>query len=166
MKIELLKGIENLEDLKKEYKKLAYKYHPDLKGGSVEMMQQLNAEYDYLSKELNKETGKKHSTYTDALNMYKEVIDRLIRYDDITIELVGDWLWVTGNTKPIKEELKELKFFWNKRRLLWQRKPEGYEQIRFIPSKLNNEDLKNVLGYETIKEGKEDKTKKDYKKIG
>lgn len=161
MKIELLKGIENLEDLKKEYKKLAYKYHPDIKGGSLEMMQKLNAEYDYLSKELNKETDKNYSTYSEGLSNFKEVIDKLIKYDDITIEIVGNWLWVSGNTKPIKEELKELKFFWNKKRELWQKKPEGEEKRKFTPSKLDNEELKNSLGYETLKEG----IKKEYRKI-
>lgn len=165
MKLELLKNIDDLETLKKEYKKLAYKYHPD-KGGSVEMMQKLNGEYDYLSKNLNKETGKKYDMYSDALNMYKEVIDRLIKIDDITIEFVGDWLWVSGNTKPIRKELKEMKFFWNKTRELWQKKPQGYERVRFTPSKLSTDDLKNSLGYEVVQRAKEDKeNKKEYKKI-
>lgn len=38
---------ETLEDLKKQYKRLAMKHHPD-RGGSTEAMQQINAEYETL----------------------------------------------------------------------------------------------------------------------
>lgn len=36
---------ETLEDLKKQYKKLVFKHHPD-KGGKTADMQEINAEYD------------------------------------------------------------------------------------------------------------------------
>lgn len=42
-----LKDIENLEDLKSKYRKLAFKNHPDM-GGSEEIMKEINAEYDIL----------------------------------------------------------------------------------------------------------------------
>ena len=41
------KNINSLEDLKKQFKKLAFKHHPD-KGGDVEVMKAINNEYDML----------------------------------------------------------------------------------------------------------------------
>lgn len=39
-----LANVKSKEELVKKFKRLAHKFHPD-KGGSVELMQQLNAEY-------------------------------------------------------------------------------------------------------------------------
>ena len=42
-------NVTTLEELKKQYKKLAKQYHPDLNGGeTVEAMKQINSEYDAL----------------------------------------------------------------------------------------------------------------------
>ena len=142
MKIELLKGIKTLEELKAAYRKLALKYHPDRNNGKVEMMQQLNAEYEYLSKEL-KENADNAAAFID-------VIDKLINFENITIEIVGTWIWVSGETKPIKELLKELKFHWNKARSLWQRKPTD-DKFRTRNSKMDDSWIKDKYGCKTIK---------------
>ncbi|EXR51504.1 dnaJ domain protein, partial [Acinetobacter baumannii 25691_8] len=43
--------VNNLDDLKKEYRKLCFKHHPDM-GGSTEDMQAINSEYEQLLKVL------------------------------------------------------------------------------------------------------------------
>lgn len=35
------------------------------------------------------------------------------------LKLDRDWVWVSGDTKPIKEDLKELGFRWSPRRKQW-----------------------------------------------
>jgi len=123
-----------LEELKTQYRKLAFQYHPD-KGGSIEIMQAINNEYDELFPKLkdvhqNKEgetyTAKQASTETSE--QFKDLIRELMKLDDIVIEIIGCFVWVTGNTKVHKEKLKELKFQWHSKKTAWYLKPEDYHR--------------------------------------
>lgn len=107
------KDIDSLEDLKKQYKKLALKHHPD-RGGDEEVMKAINNEYDELEKEL-----KKGSNIKDNLDdSFKDIINELMKYD-IEIEVIGTWIWISGDTKPIKNELKNLGFKWHGSKKMW-----------------------------------------------
>lgn len=46
------KNVETLEELRKQYKELLKKYHPDNPNGSTKATQEVNAEYDNLFKVL------------------------------------------------------------------------------------------------------------------
>ena len=48
-------GVEDVQELRKKYKELLKQYHPD-NGGSVEIMQEINSEYDRLFKALPKDS--------------------------------------------------------------------------------------------------------------
>jgi len=101
--------IKDIDNLKKEYFKLAKKYHPD-SGGSTAQFQSLQNEYEIAFKKLL--SGSKLST--DEKNNetlideeIRKIIDQIISLDDIKIELVGKWLWVGGNTYPVRTVLKQ-----------------------------------------------------------
>ena len=61
------------------------------------------------------------STNTDYNNMkydfaedekLREMLNKIIHFNNIEIELVGAWIWLSGNTYVYKKELKELGFKW------------------------------------------------------
>ena len=123
---------ETLEELKSMYRKLAVEHHPD-KGGETATMQKINAEYDALFpllKDVHKnkdgETYRKESTET--ADHFKSLIDELMRMDDIVIEVIGCFVWVTGDTRPHREKLKALKFQWHSKKIAWYLKPEDYRK--------------------------------------
>ena len=49
--MKFFEGIKTLDELRKEYRRLAFIYHPD-KGGETAIMQVINDQYDRLSKKL------------------------------------------------------------------------------------------------------------------
>ena len=125
---------QTLEDLKKQYRELAMKHHPD-KGGSNEDMKKVNAEYDVLFDKLkNVHRTKDGATYTakqataETSEQFKLIIDELMRMDGVIIEIIGCFIWVTGNTKPYKEQLKAMKFQWHSKKIAWYLKPEDYKK--------------------------------------
>lgn len=132
MKIKFLLNITTLDELKKGFRVLAFKFHPD-KGGNIEDMQQLNNEYSFLSEKLSVEGKKfndninpnggytryKDTETTEQAQQYKDIIEKLINCIGLEIEICGTWIWVGGETKEHKELLKSLGFKWARVKKMW-----------------------------------------------
>ena len=121
-----------LVELKSQYRELAHKHHPD-NGGDGEIMKAVNSEYERLFPKLKdvRQTAD-GKTYTkenaETANQFIDLIDRLMRMEGIVIEIIGCFVWVTGNTKPNKDALKELKFRWHSTKTAWYLKPDDYRK--------------------------------------
>ena len=113
-KINYLKDAITLQDLEKLYFQLAKKLHPDITKDNVEQMKILNNEYDYLKTTLkNDETIDKEYLKETVYSMdyFKDIITELLRYNNIIIEIVGSWVWISGiGTYAIKDEILYNKF--------------------------------------------------------
>ena len=125
---------ETLEELKSMYRNLAMTHHPD-RGGDTETMKTIIAEYEALFpmlKDVHKnKDGKKYTarqSSNETADHFKNLIDELMKMDDITIEIIGCFVWVTGDTKPHKDKLKALKFQWHTKKIAWYLKPENYKK--------------------------------------
>lgn len=121
-----------LEELKAIYKKLAMKNHPD-RGGDTETMKVINNLYDEFFEILkNTHKTKDGKTYTKTTNEtpdeFKNIINELFKMQGITIEVIGCFIWVSGNTKPNKEALKALGFKWHSKKACWYKAPKGYRK--------------------------------------
>ena len=115
-----------LDELKKVYKHLAQKHHPDV-GGDTRTMQEINAEYEarfeVLKRSQNEQaaedtTGKARAT-TESAGDFIAIIDHLLKLDGLEIELCGRWLWIGGETKKHKEALKACGCRWSSSKKLW-----------------------------------------------
>lgn len=134
-------NINTLEALRKQYKELLKKFHPD-NGGDVSDMQEVNAEYDQLFKILKNRHDASHTDSntndkSDYNNMkydftedtkLREILSKTIAFENITIEIVGAWIWLSGNTYAYKKELKEYGFKWASQKKMWYWHSEAYRK--------------------------------------
>lgn len=121
-------GIDNIEDLKAEYRRLAMENHPD-RGGDTATMQKINAEYTRLFerlKDIHKSTrpdGPRTYTAeqktTETPEDFINIINELFKLYGLEVELCGRWLWIGGDTMRHKEQLKKLGCKWSKSKQKW-----------------------------------------------
>jgi len=123
-----------VEEIKSEYRKLARQYHPDL-GGDTETMKALNNAYESALKSCNGQKSKdsegKEHTYKYNAEVEQEIVDFIYAFNTLDLplraDLIGVWVWITGDTKPHKEALKSLKCRWHNKRAAWYFRPESYK---------------------------------------
>lgn len=151
------KNIQTLEELRKQYKELLKKHHPD-NGGSEEAMKSINVEYEQLFKVLkDKHESKTTRTDSDSKTSYdnmkynfeedellREMLQKVIHFSDITIEVVGAWLWLGGNTYPYRKELKELGFKFAGQKKMWYWHSEAFRKK--LHKTLSMDDIRNYYG--------------------
>jgi len=125
---------ETLEELKSQYHELAFKHHPDC-GGDTATMQAVNAEYDRLFSLLkNTHRNKDGEKYTtdreneETPDQFKDLVAELMRMDGIIIEIIGSFVWLTGNTRTHKDRIKEIGFKFSGKKIAWYLAPAGYRR--------------------------------------
>ena len=53
-----------------------------------------------------------------------EKAEEIKHFDDLEIEIAGCWIWISGNTREHKEELKELGFKYASKKQMWYYNPD------------------------------------------
>ena len=115
----------DIDSVKKQFKNLAFKYHPDITGrDSNREMQEIISEYEAAIKYVGELKNKDYSLDQDYIDIINELVK--MNMENVTIEICGWFIYLHGNTKQYKEKLKELKFFWNPKKKLWYYKPSWY----------------------------------------
>lgn len=128
------------EEAKKLYKQLARENHPDA-GGDLRTMQDINAQYSQFQargatnearerqRTAHAENRKSAADYHDLDEIEKQLFDVInfaVNLDGVEVELMGLWVWLTGNTKAHKETFKA----WNEahptERLKWSPKKTAW----------------------------------------
>ncbi len=154
-------NVANLDELKKAYHTAARQNHPD-RGGSIEQMQEINAEYTRLfeilkdAQNVRAENTDNHTRpTTEAPEEFIKIIELLLRMDGLTVELCGSWLWIGGETKAHKDELKTAGCRWSANKKLWYwHHPE--EGSRWHRGKKSMADIRAKYGSQTYGSSKSD----------
>jgi len=151
-------GVSTVEEIKKLYRQLCSKFHPD-RGGDLETMKTVNVEYKQAlagnhGQKSTDSYGNDHTYYynenvEDAL--MEKIQDLLaLNMTGVEVALIGVWVWVTGdNTKNYRSEFKELKLRWHSKRKSWyfqtSKKKSRYKK------NFSMDDMANAYGYQSFK---------------
>ena len=118
-------GCATLEELKKRYRDLCRKHHPDL-GGDEEVMKLINIAYEQAIKRggvFDEEMGNAGTDF-EAEAAFRDLLEKLTVLSGLVLEICGSWLWVTGNTYQHKESLKESGLKFASKKLAWFWRPD------------------------------------------
>ena len=141
-------NVTTIEQLRKQYRELLKKYHPDNENGSVEVTQEINAEYDLVISILSKEEHSDSQSYTQEENeQIKTILNAIIGYN-ITIEIIGNWIWCF-NCYAYKDQLKSLGFTWCSKKKAWVWHSGEYHRHHKKEIPLN--DIRTKYGSQTVR---------------
>ena len=129
-------GLTTVAEIKAKFKELAFRHHPDL-GGDTETMKIINAQYhDALQSangQQNKGSDSKEHTYRYDEATEQAIAEKLdellgLQLEEVEIAIIGTWLWVTGNTKPHKDQLGKngIGLSWHTSRQAWYFNSTGH----------------------------------------
>ncbi len=135
------KDIKGINEAKKVFKTLAKKLHPDI-GGTNEEFKILNTVYNnILENKIYFSTDAKFDIEIE------KIISQILHYENIVITVIGSWIWLSGDTKVIKDKLKELSFRYASKKKMWY----FGEKIKNGGKTKSMEDIKSKYGYSTVK---------------
>lgn len=148
----------NIEDVKETYRKLAKKLHPDC-GGDADEFKKMMQEYTTVFKRLKNVHRNENRTeqaeqesrteYQETPEMFADIINKVIFMDGVEIEIVGSWVWLSGNTYAYKDEIKAAGFFWSSKHKKWYWNGGTHKSKKH--SKLTFEQVKDLHGCKKVK---------------
>lgn len=144
-------NVSNLDELRKTYHRLAFEHHPD-RGGSTVAMQEINNQYEKLSFSLissntNFSEGRKEWE-AQVSEELREKLQSIINLPNITLEIIGSWIWVTGSTFSVRDILKSHDFIFSHSKTAWYwHKGEYFKKTGVL---LSLEKIRELYGNEKV----------------
>ncbi len=144
-------GVDDVQPLRDRYRELLKEHHPD-NGGDVEVMKEINAEYDRISAEMSRSRHAGEASGEEGRKDYeadvacREILEAIIGYD-IQIEIIGTWIWCFG-CRAVKDALKQLGFKYAPKKKAWTWHYGEYR--RFHRGETPLEEIREKYGSRTV----------------
>jgi hypothetical protein len=138
--------IHTLDDLKHRYRELCKQLHPDC-GGTTGAMQDLNAEYAQMLKRVMQGDYTTEAETSELL--YRDKIAAIAHLDGLELEIIGKWLWVSGNTYRHRATLRHEGFCFAPVKKLWFYRSLEY-RTRATGETQDMDDIRKKYGSEKV----------------
>ena len=156
-------------EAKAKYRELVKQHHPDA-GGDTATMQDINREYSQFMSEGAKGEARERQRTAHAENRksaadfhdldevgekIRVMIEFALNLEGVDVELMGLWVWLTGNTKAHKDAFKawneshELKWRWMHKKQAW-----AYQGVpSFNRKETTLDEIRNAYGSQKFSRG-------------
>lgn len=141
------KDVSSIEELRKRYKELLKKHHPD-NGGNEETMKEINRQYDTLFAQMSSENKSDGQSYTQEENEQFKMILNAISGFNMTVEIIGSWIWAF-DSYAYKDRLKALGFRYAPKKRAWTWHSGEYH--RFNKKEVPLSHIRAKYGCQTIR---------------
>lgn len=132
------------EITKKAYREASKKFHPDINPAGLEMMKIINEAYDALKTYKGFINPPKQATSESFGELLNNALNVVLDLEGLDVEVCGSWIWITGNTKAHKAELKKAGFYWASKKLAWYFRPPSEKS--FSRGKKTLEEIRETYG--------------------
>lgn len=141
--------LNRLQEIKKEYHRLTKLHHPDV-GGDTATMQEINRQYKEAIEWIAKhgEGKDRQDAAQEVPEEFAAAVAAVVNLEGIVLDLVGAWIWATGNTRTHKDALKAAGYRWASKKCAWYWRPEWAAVTRGTKKTL--EEIKDKYGSERI----------------
>lgn len=131
------KSCKTAEQGKQLYREYAHKFHPD-NGGTGEELKEINVEfkqwwshYKDIHTNTDGETYHSSESTTETAEEFIDITRNLSGLSGIEVELCGSWLWISGNTYPVKDQLSAFGCRWSKGKKKWYWTKDQFTKSRY-----------------------------------
>jgi len=147
-KFKFFSTCKTIQELKTTFRELVKLHHPDKPTGNLETMKSLNLEYELAFEYIKKNPINDHDGF-------RETLEKIIFIPEIFIEICGSWIWVTGETKSVKDILSKAGLWYAGNKKAWYFKPADYKAKKH--KAFSMDDIRGKYGSETVE--KKERTK-------
>jgi len=148
------KNCKTAEEGKQLYHEYAHKFHPD-NGGTGDELKEINVEfkqwwayYKDIHTNADGETYHSAESTTETAEEFMDIIQNLSGLQGIDVELCGSWLWISGNTYPVKDQLSAFGCKWSKGKKKWYWTMDQFTKARYKTPSMK--DIRRMYGSERV----------------
>lgn len=153
-----------LDGLKDSFRKQAFKYHPDRNPHGLEMMKVINAANTILQEQsiywIRESKERKPQFNDDFYNRHidpsiveemEKALEALKKFRNITVEIIGTWIWVSGEAERYDGSLRQAGFWYSPKREAYYWKPADWEPYKQKDKKYSMDKLRDIFGTKEFK---------------
>ncbi|SEJ16640.1 hypothetical protein SAMN05192553_102723 [Cyclobacterium xiamenense] len=150
-KTDYFRDCTSLDEARKTYYRLAMKLHPD-KGGDEEQFKELANQFHAFKPSEFKYENEFSDWNSKA---YSGIIEALMEIPGIVIEICGSWIWISGETKNRKDQIKSIRAGehyqrgFSAKKSMWYFSPKGYKKRS--SDELDMDSIRNIYGSEELR---------------
>ena len=142
-------NITTMDGLRAEYRRLIKINHPDA-GGDEATMKAINLAYeaavDYIRRHGEKAEADKAAA--DVPAEFMAAVSAVVACPGLIVEIVGSWVWVTGDTYRNRDRLKAAGYKWAAKKSAWYWHPA--DQAVGRSSRMSLDQIRDKYGAQRV----------------